>query len=528
VGIKLPGNRHWKTNLKYLPVWFPSWFMYLILVWGFALIRMNYLWIAGDDPNLITQAALTRNGLKPNLDFESGYPGLSQFIQAGIMHVFGINIFSQHLYTALLASIMGLLICINFSRLPQWLLSLGLVLIYCQQHLVNPTPNPGHLLELFLLAIFTLVNRRERKSDRLIFFSCFALMGVAFLSKQYAVFVLFGYAISQLENADWKISDRKKYTILMGTGILAASSYYFLLIPNGTLKLRASLSLFAMVLPFVVLIWADYRRQRNTKTQNFTNTVRNILAGAAIFFLTVMIGFGVLYESIQLPYIFYQVLIEAPRKINSNTVLLSLGLESIISVGAFLCFAICTMYLVFTQYSNQSKKPRVFLYQFLAILIGLLAFTKIGNLSTTLFLILFPIIIIYIYFGKFREVSSNRRQFFYVMACYQFVLIPYPNVNFHIMIFVVGFFILITDHYGVFIPIKMGHLWAFPIALISLLLVHEVRTIDSMKTYTFQGVEFKSSSTAWDLAIADAQSAKGDFSACSTLGCKMLILVLKN
>jgi hypothetical protein len=93
------------------------------------------------------------------------------------------------------------------------------------------------------------------------------------------------------------------------------------------------------------------------------------------------------------------------------------------------------------------------------------------------------------------------------------------------MIFVLAFFILVTDSYGDLLTKKMAHLWAFPILLISLLLVHEVRTIDAMKTYSFQNVEFKSGSTSWELAITDAQNAKGDLSACSTLGCKMLILV---
>lgn len=489
---------------------------------------MNYLWIAGDDPNLLTQAALTRNGLKPNLDFESGYPGLSQFIQADIMYIFGINIFSQHLYSALLASLTGLLICINFSRLPQWLLSLGLVLIYCQQHLVNPTPNPGHLFELFLLAIFTLINKRERRSSRLIFFSSFVLMGVAFLSKQYAVFVLFGYAISQCENANWRMSNRKKYTVLLCAGILTASLYYFLLIPNGPLKLQASVSLFAMVLPFAFLVWVNFRGQSSIKTQKFSNTTRNVALGATVFFLTITIGFAGLYQSLRLPHIFYQVLVEVPRKINDNTVLLSFSLESALSIGAFLCFSICIAYLVIAQYSYQTRKTRVYLYQFLAIVIGVIAFTKIGNLSASLFLIIFPITIIYLYFSKLGAAPSNRRQFFYVMTCYQFVLIPYPNVNFHIMIFVVAFFILIMDRYELVIPTKMVQLWAFPIVLISLLLVHEARTIDAMKTYSFQKVEFKSGSTSWDLAITEAQNANGDLAACSTFGCKMLLLVSKH
>jgi hypothetical protein len=525
VGTKLLKNKIRQIDLKSLPAWCPSLFVYLFLVWGFALVRINYLWIAGDDPNLITQAALTRDGLKPNLDFESGYPGLSQFIQAGIMHVFGTNIFSQHLYTALLASLMGLLICINFSRLPQWLLSLGLVLIYCQQHLVNPTPNPGHLFELFLLSTFTLINRQVIRSKKFIFCSSFILLGVAFLSKQYAIFVLLGYAISQFENVNWKISDRKKYMLLMFTGVLAASSYYFLLIPNGTMKLQASASLFAMVLPFIVLICANYRSQSLKKTQSFANTARDITLGATVFLLTILVGLAVLYQSIRLPHVLYQVLIEAPRRINDNTVLLSFSLDSVKSIGAFIGFAICTVYLVVAQYSNQKNNFRVFVFHFLAILIGALTFTQIGNLSSTLALILFPIVVIYTYFKKIRVVPSNRRQFFYVLACYQFVLIPYPNINFHIMMFVVAFFILVTDSYGVLLTKKMAHLWAFPILLVILLLVHEVRTIDAMKTYSFQNVEFKSGSTSWELAITDAQNAKGDLSACSTLGCKMLILV---
>lgn len=518
-------NKTWRINLKFFPIWSLSLFLYLTLVWGFALIRMNYLWIAGDDPNLIMQAALTRNGLKPNLDFESGYPGLSQFVQSGLMYIFGINIFSQHLYTALLASITGLLICICFPRLPQWLLTLGLVLIYCQQHLVNPTPNPGHLFELLLLAIFTLIHRRDARSNTFIFCMSFFLLGIAFLSKQYALFVLFGYAISQFENVNWKISNRKKYIILMCAGILAASSYYFLLIPNGTVKPYASVSLFVMVLPFMVLIWANYRNQSPDNMQNFSCATRNITLGAIVFLLTILMGFAVLYQSIRLPDVLYQVLIEAPRRINNNTVLLSFSLDSLKSIGAFVGFAICTVCLVMAQYSNQNKNFRVLVFHFCAILIGALAFTQIGNLSSTLALILFPIVIIYTYFKRIRVVPPSRRLFFYVLACYQFVLIPYPNVNFHIMIFVVAFFILITDSYRVLPTKKMAHLWAFPIFLISLLLVHEFRTIDAMQTYAFQNVEFKSGSAAWELAITDAQSAMGDLSACSTLGCKMLILV---
>ena len=95
--------KRWKLQqlLQFIPHWILALGIYLILVWGFALIRSKYLWITGDDSNLLVQSILTFKGQKPNIDFESGYPGLSQFTQAGLMHIFGVNIFSQHLYTGL-------------------------------------------------------------------------------------------------------------------------------------------------------------------------------------------------------------------------------------------------------------------------------------------------------------------------------------------------------------------------------------------------------------------------------------------
>jgi hypothetical protein len=81
------------------------------------------------------------------------------------------------------------------------------------------------------------------------------------------------------------------------------------------------------------------------------------------------------------------------------------------------------------------------------------------------------------------------------------------------MMFVVAFFLLIMDSYGVLTPTKIAHLWVFPIVLVSLLLPHKVRTIGAMKTYSFQDVEFKRGSTTWEFAITDAQNSVDNLSA---------------
>ena len=51
--------------------------LYLIFVWSLAYVRRDYLWITGDDANLLEQSLLITRGFIPNIDFFSGYPGLS-------------------------------------------------------------------------------------------------------------------------------------------------------------------------------------------------------------------------------------------------------------------------------------------------------------------------------------------------------------------------------------------------------------------------------------------------------------------
>jgi hypothetical protein len=282
-----------------------------------------------------------------------------------------------------------------------------------------------------------------------------------------------------------------------------------------------------MGLPFVVLVWLNSSNSGVKPQQNFSDALKKVLAGAIIFSITITIGFAVLYQSIRLPHIFNQVLIEMPRKINANTVLLSLGTDSLKSLLAFIGLTISTMYLFLGRYQNNVKKYKVWIFQLVVISLGLLSFVKIGNLSRTPALILFPIVVIILYFKKLNTITNQTKLFFFVMSCYQFVLIPYPNVNFHIMIFVIAFFILIRDKYAIHEPKKMRRLLGFPVILVSLLLIHEAKTIDLMRTYSFEEVQFKSGSGEWQQAIVEAKNANGELEFCSSYGCKMLILFSK-
>jgi hypothetical protein len=223
--------------------------------------------------------------------------------------------------------------------------------------------------------------------------------------------------------------------------------------------------------------------------------------------------------------VLYQVLIEAPRKINENVVLLNFGVETLLSFVAILIFASCAWHLLQFQYSNRTWRRTDYIIQLLLTSIGILAFTKVGNLSAGIFMVLTPTIIVYYYFKKNSDVPADRKQFFFIMTSYQFVLIPYPNVNFHILIFTIAFFILIRDKLRVADRARAKNLWAFPVILVVLLLFHEARTINTLKTYSFHEVQFKSGATAWNVAIEEAKKSEGKLSNCSTIGCKMLLLI---
>jgi hypothetical protein len=92
-------------------------------------------------------------GRTPNVDFFSGYPGLSQEIQGLLIRALGDKPIIQHIYSAILASLIGIYFYLKFKRINGWLIFLVLFFGYTQAFLVNPTPNPGHLFQLFAINI---------------------------------------------------------------------------------------------------------------------------------------------------------------------------------------------------------------------------------------------------------------------------------------------------------------------------------------------------------------------------------------
>ena len=508
--------KRWKPqqSMRFIPHWILALGIYLILVWGFALIRSKYLWITGDDPNLLVQSILTFKGQKPNIDFESGYPGLSQFTQEGLMHIFGVNIFSQHLYTALMSSFTGILVCINFQQLPNWVLSTGLIVIYSQEHLVNPTPNPGHLF--VLLAV---------KNEMFHIIINSILLGISFLAKQYALFVLLGFILMKISNFHGKNNNKSNHFFIGFLGIAAATSYYIGLIPNGDSKVEAIGNLVILLTPYLIFVYINSKVKLNVTQIGIRALLKSILVSTFTFSCTVIIGLSVLYRTTDVIRIIEKILIEMPRRINSNIVLIQISRSTIQSLIAFTVFLLAIWFMLILENSYNTSQKRQIFQKMLAILIAIIGFSKIGNLSGNFTLSILPIFIIIYYYKISKKFQPSRKLFFFILTSYQFILIPYPNINFHILIYVVALFILISDVGDTKKSDRMSVAILLPIFLTILLLVHEVQTLDSMKNYRYGDITFQSQDVNWQKIINEAKESKGDYLKCKSRGCEMLILL---
>jgi hypothetical protein len=505
--------------------WIIAFSIYLVLVWGFAIIRARYLWITGDDPNLLVQSILTREGNKPNYDFDSGYPGLSQFTQSFLMHIFGINIFSEHLYTAILSTITGYLICINFSKIPAWILSTALIIVYCQEHLVNPTPNPGHLFVVILLILYTVNNKLQIKNLLIKVSLVSFILGISFLSKQYAI-VFFGslllLQISRLTNLKYE-KFKNKFNLLLG--LAAALTYYALLIPNNYLKFNALINLCLCLVPFLVFMNLNSKTNESIGSLGMKKLFVIIATSTFVFISTIITGLSLLYGTLNLNQLLRITLFEAPRKINSNLVIFQFSKQSTMSMIFFILFLFLVVSINFYDRKPNSTKVIKSFKVITLIFFSALSFSKVGNLSANVVICIIPTLIVILFFKYIKNDLPKYEPYLFALTCYQFVLIPYPNINFHIVIYICGLLILVSNISFFNSNKTISVAMCLPILLVSLLIYKEKKDIDSMNTYTYSRIVFKSADQNWDQEIVSAKNANGIFSNCTTFGCKLLILL---
>jgi hypothetical protein len=253
--------------------------------------------------------------------------------------------------------------------------------------------------------------------------------------------------------------------------------------------------------------------------------LNTMIVSSIVFISTAVTGLVLLYRDWNVNNLLKVILFDTPKQINSNLVLFQFDYESIVSMISFTFFMILILILNFYSQNFSSYKIFYFSITLLLILSAVFVFSKIGNLSANLVMVALPILIIVTFFKHLRSVLPKYKLYLFSLTCYQFVLIPYPNVNFHIAVYVIGLLILVSKLS--FFNNKKFVLTTLllPLLLISSLLYKEHKDISQSETYFYGSLKFKSGDDRWLAEIEKANKANRDISECETSGCKLLILL---
>lgn len=364
------------VSAREVPLRFIALATYLLFVWGLAYVKQDYLWIVGDDPNLLQQALLMGKGFIPNIDFFSGYPGLSLQLQAKIFDFVGYQPVSQHVYTALLASLFGLVLFWTAKNVAPWIILLFLLFSYSQGHLLNPSPNPG-----FLFCVAFVVGLKKsfdffashRQSDALIAGTFFS---VAFLAKQYGVFGPIGFFIASTALVSMHRLAQKGIfaaSLILASGFIL---YIYLgrLVPNGgDLLPQNALLFFVPTLAGLisVLICKDGSSGRPL---SISAAIKANLIVAGSFLLTTVAYFLLLYGTENLYEVVREIMILVPKKINEYFVPVVFSVERVWE----LLYALLILFVPFMLHTGAGDKREAILHATMAACVGLLLYYSAG------------------------------------------------------------------------------------------------------------------------------------------------------
>lgn len=506
--------------------------IYLIFVWGFAYIRRDYLWITGDDPNLLEQSLLITKGFIPNIDFFSGYPGLSIHIHALIIKAFGVAPLSQHIYVALQATALGIVFFWIGRNVKPWLILLLLVFIYSQGMLLNPTPNPGYLFETaFILGLKKTVD--YFKSACLIDASVAGgLYAIAFLAKQYGIFGPVCFFIASLALIDARSMFGK---LVFGFALSVTSGailyvYFGRLIPGNEQYELLLKNALLFIIPTVVGLISNFGiRKFDPSEKPFTLALaikaNLILVGS---FLGVVLSYFIaVYGTSEISGVIREIMILAPRRINGYLLAVDFSYRQLPRS----IFALLVLFLPLIAIQLSKNKYFFALYPISGVIASFLVF-KSGNLSATPFISIAFVVLTFA--AIFSLKGDDKKHLVAVLAglapCF-LILTPYPNYAYHIPIVV--FFILLCYPCERVPAVESARRFLPAIGFIPLCAVafslwfsmtNASEQMRGLKTYSFRDITFRTGDANWEKAIEEAYKFEGGSGNCSTYACRYLLL----
>lgn len=507
--------------------------IYLSFVWGLAYIKHDYLWIVGDDPNLLEQSLLITKGFVPNIDFFSGYPGLSLQLHAVIIKLFGVQPLTQHIYSAFLATMLGIALFWAAKSIKPWLVLLFLIFTYSQGQLLNPTPNPGFLFETaFIVGLKKTLDffKSQNSTDALLAGVFFA---ISFLAKQYGIFgpVCFFIASVALLNVQ-----PLKQKVMFGVALSITSGsilyvYFANLIPNidqYNLLVRNT-SLFLMPVFAGLISVLALKSNPSEKLIPLSMALRANLIVTGVFACLVMLYLLTIYGANHIFDVLREIMVMVPRKINGYLVPVIFSHDSVVGI----IYALLILFLPLMADHYLDGKHSSIIFATAGMSSGFLLFRS-GALSSTPFISIAFVILVVAAFFLLKD--GNRRRLLAMLAGFSpcfLILVPYPNYAYHIPIVV--FFVLYC-----YAPAKLqvaGRPWRFlsfygllPYGMIAFVswnaIFNASKEMSNYKIYTFKNIEFRSGDNRWGDAIEEARHVENGTGECATYACRYLLLTM--
>lgn len=300
----------------------------------YAWIRREWVWIVGDDQNLMMPAINIGQGFVPNIDFTNGYPGLTFYIQRLIMLVVGQTPISEHVYTAIQAASLAIVSAWVLRRYPAALTWLLILFIWTISFRLNPTPNPGSVTQaLSILSIYWMgrSGTTHRVRDTVV---AGVLAGIAFLFKQPGIFLPIVFLLyTSLVYLTWpdRPPGARRRGLVLGLNVAALIGFIwvylglsvFAVLDDLGLRDGLVLSSVAFVGPWVVaviaLVVAPNRITAGLDRQwSFGAIARANAVFSAVFAIIVAVGFMAMYGSPErIAVALRAVFIDSPQSINA-------------------------------------------------------------------------------------------------------------------------------------------------------------------------------------------------------------------
>jgi hypothetical protein len=483
--------------------WFVMFAVFLTLN---AYIHRQWIWIYGDDQNLMMPAIDIGRGLRPNIDFINGYPGLTHYVQRLVMLFTGELPISEHVYTALQAAFFGAVAgWILRKWYPPALVWLMVVFLWTGSHALNPTPNPGFVVQPLALLAMVLMERLGRQGRLVDAALAGALAGLAFLFKQYGIMIPVGFALFTSFACLASPNGPQRLRLRVGIVLLNLGAFagYFLvylvrsvyMVPHGNPGAAASLpvSTVAFLSPWVfalacLLVLAVRPRPLLPRGLTLSGFLKANVAFAGSFVAVAMVAFALIYgvshDSLHALRI---VLFTAPEYINGNIV----AVDTLLLWPVALTCLLAMGPLVLKELRNPVLQ--------MAVLIGIWAVVLFGartymNASVTLVptVVFFLLVATYL----FARPTGEAWSWFFVFVSGSVMLaylVPYPYYVFNMGILVVSGWAMMGTTFQSPWPRLVNPVGAVVLVWVLALTLSDGQvTMDQMPTYQVGSHQFQS------------------------------------